>query len=192
MERETSLNHNFLSRAAAILGRFAVLGILMRAKPFDASQFVPTQWNSAADKAAFGNTYLHFIESEWKRSLFTKSFYQRLSNCFGHIAHYDIHGFYDTWFTRDKHRLGFLRNTLSWPCWGDPTFTYSDVERAIKQQVRARNYLALYELKAAEELRTAEMATLARLKAKYRLPVEHPAGATAKVSIGRSRQILSP
>jgi len=60
----------------------------MPAKPFDASQFVPTQWSTAADKAAFGNTYLHFIESEWKRSLFTKSFYQRLSNCFGHIAHY--------------------------------------------------------------------------------------------------------
>jgi hypothetical protein len=60
----------------------------MRAKPFDASQFVATQWNSEADKTSFGNTYLHFIESEWKRSLFTKSFYQRLSNCFGHIAHY--------------------------------------------------------------------------------------------------------
>jgi len=60
----------------------------MPAKPFDASQFFPTQLSTAADKAAFGNTYLHFIESEWKRSLFTKSFYQRLSNCFGHIAHY--------------------------------------------------------------------------------------------------------
>ena len=47
----------------------------MRAKPFDASQFVATEWNSAADKAAFGNTYLHFIESDWKQSLFTKSFY---------------------------------------------------------------------------------------------------------------------
>jgi hypothetical protein len=56
--------------------------------PFDASQFVATEWNSAADKAAFGNTYLHFIESGWKRSLFTKGFYQRLSNCFSHIAHY--------------------------------------------------------------------------------------------------------
>jgi hypothetical protein len=84
----------------------------MRAKPFDASQFVATQWNSAADKATFGNTYLDFIESGWTRSLFTKSFYQRLSNCFGHIAHNDIHSFYDTWFTRDRHRLGFLKNTL--------------------------------------------------------------------------------
>src|SRR2546430_207118 len=82
------------------------------------------------------------------------------SHCFGHIAHYDIDGFYDTWFTRDKHRLGFLRNTLSWVCFGDPKFTYSDVERVIQQEVRARNYLALYELRAAEELRNSEMATL--------------------------------
>jgi hypothetical protein len=56
--------------------------------PFIASQFVPTEWSSAADKAAFGNTFLHFVESALKRSLFTKGFYQRLSNCFGHIAHY--------------------------------------------------------------------------------------------------------
>jgi hypothetical protein len=151
--------------------------------PFNASQFIATEWNSAADKAAFGNTYLHFIESGWKRSLFTKGFYQRLSNCFSHIAHCDIHGFYQTWFTCDKDRLEFLRNTLSWPCWGDPKFTYSDVERAIKQQVRSRNYLTLYELKAAEELRTAEMSILTRLEAKYRLPVNHTSGATAEILI---------
>lgn len=155
----------------------------MPAKPFDASQFVPTQWSTAADKAAFGNSYLHFIESEWKRSLFTKSFYQRLSNCFGHIAHYNIHGFYETWFTCDKDRLGFLENTLSWPCWGDPAFTFSDVERAIKQQVRARNYLALYELKSAEELRTAEMAVLTRLEAKYRLPANPNADASVETAL---------
>jgi hypothetical protein len=142
----------------------------MPAKPFDTSQFVATQWSTAADKAAFGNAFLHFIESEWKRSLFTKSFYQRLSNCLGHIAHYNIQGFYETWFTCDKDRAEFLKHTLSWPCWGDPTFTFSDVERAIKQEVRARNYLALYELKAAEELRIAEMAVLTRLEAKYRPP----------------------
>ncbi len=161
----------------------------MTTRPFDAFQFVATQWNSAADKAAFGNTYLHFIESEWRRSLFTKGFYQRLSNCFGHIAHYNLHQFYETWFTCDKDRLEFLRNTLAWPCWGDPTFTYSDVERAIKQQVRTRNYLALYELRAAEELRCAEMAVLARLEAKYRRPLgqdsELPAESPAVTAMKR-------
>lgn len=147
--------------------------------PFFPSEFVPTEFFTAADKAGFGNTYLHFIESEWKQSLFTKSFYQRLSNCFGHIAHYNRHQFYETWFTCDKDRLEFLRNTLAWPCWGDPKFTYSDVERAIKQQVRARNYLSLYELRAAEELRSAEMAVLVRLDAKYRSPLTQPDTVTA-------------
>jgi hypothetical protein len=52
------------------------------------------------------------------------------------------------------------------------------VERAIKQQVRARNYLALYELKAAEELRTVEMEVLTRLEAKYRYPTNHMADVT--------------
>jgi hypothetical protein len=31
---------------------------------------------------------LRFIESEWALVLFTKSFYNRLSMCFGYIAHY--------------------------------------------------------------------------------------------------------
>lgn len=165
----------------------------MRAKPFDASQFVATEWNSAADKAAFGNTYLHFIESDWKQSLFTKSFYQRLSNCFGHIAHYNQGQFYETWFTCDKDRLEFVRNTLAWPCWGDPKFTYCDVERAIKQQVRARNYLSLYELRAAEELRSAEMAVLIRLEAKYR--PSHPqadASTEAPIAIAVERPTSEP
>jgi hypothetical protein len=138
--------------------------------PFVASQFFPTEWSSAADKAAFGNTFLHFVESEWKQTLFTKGFYQRLSNCFGHIAHYDIHGFYGTWFTCDKDRLEFLRNASKWPCYGDPKFTFSDVEQALRQQIRGRNYVALYQVRAAEELRNAEMTILRSLEAKYRTP----------------------
>jgi hypothetical protein len=34
--------------------------------PFLPSEFVPTQFSTAADKADFGNTLLRFIESEWK------------------------------------------------------------------------------------------------------------------------------
>jgi hypothetical protein len=56
--------------------------------PFLPSDFVPTNFSTAADKADFGNAFLYFIESEWKETLFTKTFYNRLSNTFGHIAHY--------------------------------------------------------------------------------------------------------
>ena len=136
--------------------------------PFLPSEFVPTKFSTAQDKADFGNTFLHFIESEWVRTAFAKSFYNRLSMCFGNIAHYDLGTFYETWFTSDSDRLSFLRHTLNWPCWGDPEFTFCDVERAIQQEIRKRNYLARYELRAAEAVRSREMEILKRLEAKYR------------------------
>jgi hypothetical protein len=136
--------------------------------PFLPSEFVPTKFSTAQDKADFGNSLLHFIESEWALALFTKSFYSRLSMCLGHIAHIDRMGFYETWFTSNADRLKFLRHTLDWPCWGAPELTFCDVERAIQQEVRKRNYLARYELRAAEAVRSEEMEILKQLEAKYR------------------------
>jgi len=136
--------------------------------PFLPSEFMPTKFSTAQDKAEFGNAFLHFIESEWARTAFSKSFYHRLSMCFSHIAHYDASGFYETWFTSDADRLRFLRHTLAWPCWGDPEYTFCDVERAIQHEIRKRNYLARYELRAAEAARSSEMEILKRLEAKYR------------------------
>ena len=56
--------------------------------PFLPTEFTATRFSTAADKAEFGNHFLRFIESEWAQPLFIKGFYQRLSMCFGHIAHY--------------------------------------------------------------------------------------------------------
>jgi hypothetical protein len=136
--------------------------------PFLPSEFVSTKFSTAADKADFGNAFLHFIESGWKETLFTKTFYNRLSNTFGHIAHYNRPTFYSTWFTSDADRLRFLEQALEWPCWGDAEFTFCDVERALQREIRKRNYVVRYELKAAEAVRSAEMAILERLEAKYR------------------------
>jgi hypothetical protein len=103
--------------------------------------------------------------------------------CFSHIAHYDAAGFYATWFTTDADRLRFLRHTLAWPCWGDPEFTFCDVERAIQQEIRKRNYLARYELRTAEAARSREMETLKRLEAKYRTVASDKADADSAPSI---------
>jgi hypothetical protein len=138
--------------------------------PFPLDEFTPTKFSTAADKAGFGNHLLRFIESEWAQALFTKEFYHRLSMCFGHIAHVDRPTFYETWFTSDQDRLRFLEKTLKWPCWGDPEYTFSDVERAIQQEVRKHNYLARYQLRVAEAERASDMETLRRLEAKYRAP----------------------
>jgi hypothetical protein len=141
--------------------------------PFLRSDFVPTKFSTSADKADFGNTFLYFIESEWKETLFTKTFYNQVSNTFGHIAHYNRPTFYSTWFTSDANRLRFLEQTLEWPCWGEAEFTFCDVERALQREIRKRNYVERYELRAAESLRSAEMAILERLEGKYRPIATH-------------------
>jgi hypothetical protein len=82
--------------------------------------------------------------------------------------------------------MRFLEHTLRWPCWGDPEFTFSDVERAIQQEVRKRNYLARYELRAAEAVRSGEMETLKRLEAKYRTVANRQPDADSVPSIPSS------
>jgi hypothetical protein len=142
--------------------------MFMAKGPFLSTDFLPTKFSTAADKADYGNVFLHFVDAEWKQSVFTEKFYSRLCNTFGHIAHYDRLTFYSTWFGCDADRLRFLNQSLNWPCWGDPAFTFCDVERALQREIRKRNYLGRYELKAAESLHAAEMALLERLQAKYR------------------------
>ena len=90
--------------------------------------YIPTEWDTEADKQKFADHFKKFVESEYKRGLFYKWFYTRLSMCFGFIAHYDIHGFYATYFTSHKGRREFERKVMDYPCWGSPSCTYSDVE----------------------------------------------------------------
>lgn len=135
--------------------------------PFTAEQFVATQFSTAEDKAQFGNYFLRFVKSDFERKLFTKSFYHRLSLCFSHIAHNDIFGFYGTWFERDIDRLGFLKQTLRHPCYGDPAFTFSDVERAIQIELSHLNLIPIYEQRIGSAVRARELAELERLKKKY-------------------------
>ena len=150
---------------------FSCVEITMPKGPFLPSDFTATKFSTAADKAEFGNTLLRFIDSEWASALFTKSFYNRLSMCFGHIAHYNRTQFYEEWLSSLAAQVRFLKHTLRFPCYGDPEYTYSDVERAIQREIVNRNYLARYELRLAEEQQTSDLALLRHLESKYRAPV---------------------
>src|SRR6516164_8049627 len=143
---------------------------------FTAAQFMPTQWASAEDKAKFANTLMKFIAAEFPLQSFTRSLYHRLSNTFGHIAHTNLDGFYGVFFERDADKVAFLEQTLSWPHFGDPTFTFSDVERAVKRRLRAANVIDAFRMREAEATRRRELATLARLQEKYgaRTPATDP------------------
>jgi hypothetical protein len=150
---------------------FLCVEITMTKGPFLPSDFTATKFSTAADKADFGNTLMRFIESEWESALFTKSFYNRLSMCFSHIAHYNRTQFYEEWFSSLAAQVRFLKHTLRFPCYGDPEYTFSDVERAIQREIVNRNYLARYELRLAEEQQTSDLALLRQLESKYRTPV---------------------
>ena len=139
--------------------------------PFTAEEFIATQWNTAENKAEFGNHLLRFIEARFPQNLFKKTLYNRLSMCFQQIAHCDIHGFYAEWFTTPGDQARFLTHALRSPGYGDPAYTYSDVEKRVQDEIRRRNYVAIYSLRAAEAQRSAELALLERLESKYRQPL---------------------
>jgi len=134
---------------------------------FTAAEFMPTQWASADDKAKFANALMKFIAAEFPRQSFTQPFYRRLSNTFGHIAHGNLTGFYGAFFERDFDKVVFLEQTLSWPHFGDPTFTFSDVEDAVKRRLRAAKVIDIFRMLEADATRRRELATLARLQEKY-------------------------
>ena len=117
------------------------------------------------------------MAQDFPRSKFHKDFYRRLSNTFGHIAHYDSARFYQHFFLTAKDKLEFLEQCVTWPCYGDPTFTYSDAERAIGARLRKSQVLAILSSQIAVERRRRELALLSELKARYEPIAETPARA---------------
>jgi len=84
---------------------------------FADDQFTPTKWSTAEEKASFANDLLAFIMSGFPKTKFTQKLYQRLSNCFSHIAEYDRDNFYAVWFSSAEARHSFLRNLSNAPAW---------------------------------------------------------------------------
>ena len=134
---------------------------------FTADQFTPTKWETASDKAAFANRFVRFVKSDFAAKHFTDKFYRRLSNCFGHIAHFNRGGFWSEFFTTTADKVRFLEVTFQYPCYGDPAWTYSDVERALQAWLQEDGTLARYCKQLVEETEAGERAQLARLQAKY-------------------------
>ena len=136
-------------------------------KDFTADQFTPTRWETAEEKVRFARRFIRFVESDFAERQFPHTFYRRLALTFGHIAHFNRHGFYEEFFTATEGKVRFLRMALAHSCWGDPAFTYSDVERALQSWLHQNGVLGRYERRLAAEQEAAERAELARLQAKY-------------------------
>ncbi len=151
---------------------------------FVAADFVPTQWDTAEQKAKFANALLAFIAQDFPRSKFHESFYRRLSNTFGHIACYNRDGFCERFFLTAGDKLAFLDQCVTWPCHGDPAYTYSDVERAVAARLRKSQIVAILSSQIAVERRRRELALLSELKARYEPAAEAPASAEIRDLFG--------
>jgi hypothetical protein len=139
----------------------------LSSKRFQAEFFTPTKWTTAEQKAAFANQLMAFIAADFPESKFTKKFYNRLSQTFGMIAHYNVDGFFSTFFTDTAGKLRFLRCLVEWPCYGSSEFTFSDVEHATSAAIQSTNYVEAYAAQLAREIETRERQILAALQEKY-------------------------
>lgn len=96
-------------------------------------RFTPTKWDSSSQKEKFAEQFKKFVAGGFQLKHFPKWFYQRLSQTFGHIAHYNQGQFYEEFFTTPEDRRRFIKQTRDHVPVGDPAFTYSDVERVLQQ-----------------------------------------------------------
>ena len=133
---------------------------------FTDEDFTATRFDTEADKGWSANALCRFIEADFRLTLFPEKLYSRLSSSFGHIAHGNRHGFISEFFEDRRGKIAFLEATLSHPCYGDPAWTYSDVERAIQARLRGGDMLALHRTWHAADIDASERALLARLRAK--------------------------
>lgn len=100
------------------------------------TDYTPTKFSTIQDKAKFEVKLKKFVADGCKEEKFTKVIYSRLSLMFSHIAHYDKHGFYEVWFKNPARRVEWLERTENQNIYGDPSCTWSDVERSIQQWIK--------------------------------------------------------
>ncbi len=140
--------------------------ILMKTK-IDLPAFTPTKWDTAEQKKRFVLAFIRLVNGDFKQTLFPHWFYNRLSNCFGNIAHYNQYGFYDEQFSTLDRRCRFVSNCLNYSFHGDPTYTYSDAERFLQTWLIDNKILDKLRDRRDNETKTNELSTLKGLAEKH-------------------------
>ncbi len=83
---------------------------LMTGKELKAKEngFTDTFCMTAKEKEQVAGAFENFLKNNFKTEYFTKALYEHLHQHCGFIAHYDIHGFYATYFEDPEDTTGFL------------------------------------------------------------------------------------
>jgi hypothetical protein len=106
---------------------------------FATSRFAATPHSTAEKKARFCAAFVRFVLAGFPRRLFKAELYCRLSTVFGHIAHFNAQGFWETWFSTPEQQRQFIQRVREWTPMGDPGFCWVDAERELKAWVAANS-----------------------------------------------------
>ena len=129
--------------------------------------YTATKWSTIADKEKFEKQFKKFVFNDFQMKHFPKWFYLRLTQCFGHIAHYNQAGFYDVFFHNSLGKINFLQQCVEYPQYGDPECTFVDVEAVLRSWIQQEQFISQYRKQLANEQETRELAEFTRLKLKY-------------------------
>ncbi|GHP00665.1 hypothetical protein KSF_107120 [Reticulibacter mediterranei] len=144
----------------------------MSGPPFCANQFTSTAFDSHEEKAKWANAMASWIRRGFPKNGWRKGLYEPLhTNLYGHIAHFDLHGFYAEWFADIHQQLQWLQYAAKGGAFGggrgDPAYTWSDVERALSAWIRGSGLIERYQQRCAQEIEAKERALLSHLQQKY-------------------------
>lgn len=130
-------------------------------------EFTPTKFTPAAAKLKFAEHFIRFVEAGFPQPLFRHWFYVMLISCRGHIAHYNELGFYAEQFADNYRRMKFIEHWIEYPVYGDPAFTFSDVETYLRDWLIAEQILDKWVEIWRKDVESRERAELKRLLGKY-------------------------
>jgi len=103
----------------------------------DLSHMHATQWDNAEAKESWCAAMWKFIIGGCLPMQFSDRLYKRLSQMFMHIAHYNRDGFKNEWFDTKRRRLEWVEHILNADRYGDPAYTWVDVEVRLVDNVKA-------------------------------------------------------
>ena len=143
------------------------------------SKFMP-----AAEKRKVLRQWNLFLKSGFQREKFTKPLYEHLINHCSFIAHYDLHGFYSTYFENGDDTINFLSQfddrkgmpksiEYGWTSW----LTDEDYYDINSEMVRiAGKYIPELIEKAENKQKSADITHARLLLAKHGIKIEAPKG----------------
>lgn len=142
-------------------------------KGMETTGFTDTKFMSAKEKQQVLRVWERFLRGGCQQEDFTKALYQHLNLHCGFIAHYDIHGFYDEYFSTGQGTIDFLtffereaREHQQWPSMAE----YRDITQAMLEVLAKYKALLIQQALARQE--KADIARARALLSRHGIELE--------------------